>query len=199
MLFYEFTVYQTDIRGQRESGQANILTLVSHLSPQSEMLIVKKSSWTTWDVAARLYMRMAATSPGLAKVGCTEIFAQTHSCWSFLKFLSESRSELVQQDHGGTGPGEHQPSGPLRVSRRPPSARLVRRGVHHAEVGAGSRAAQLPLGLSEGGGSDHSHHCGDGECTNAHLQIQPAPLTIRKETQVFVDDGSMRISWCYSA
>lgn len=70
--------------------------------------------------------------------------------------------------HGGTGPGEHQPAGPVRVPLRPSQAGLVRSRVHHAEVGAGGRTAQLPLGLPEGRRSEDGAQCGAGEETPEH-------------------------------
>lgn len=83
--------------------------------------------------------------------------------------------------HGGTGPGEHQPVGPVGVPLGAAEARLVRRGVHHAQVRAGSRTAQLPLGFPEGRRSDHGHQCGAGEentccidCTVVHPRVKPA-------------------------
>lgn len=66
-------------------------------------------------------------------------------------------------DHGGTGPGEHQHAGPVCVSCRSATARLVWCRVHHAEVCTGSRTPQFPLGFPEGRGSEHRHLCGAGK------------------------------------
>lgn len=76
--------------------------------------------------------------------------------------VTASLSEPLR-GHGGAGPGEHQPVGPVRVPLGAAEARLVRRGVHHAQVRAGSRTAQLPLGFPEGRRSDHGHRRGAGE------------------------------------
>lgn len=70
---------------------------------------------------------------------------------------------LLLLGHGGTSPGEHQPTGPLSVSCGPAAARFRRCRLHHAEVCARSRAAQLSLGFPEGWRSEHRHHCGAGE------------------------------------
>lgn len=85
------------------------------------------------------------------------------------KISSEEASSLELREwkltrcHGGAGPGEHQPAGPVYVPLRPPRTRLVRGRVHLAEVGSGSRTAQLPLGLPEGGRGEGGRQRGAGE------------------------------------
>lgn len=90
---------------------------------------------------------------------------------SWRDHLTDRASETDQSNfsssslwgHGGTGPGEHQPAGQVRVPLGPSEAGLVRSRVYHAEVSAGGRTAQLPLGFPEGRRSDHGPQRGAGE------------------------------------
>lgn len=92
--------------------------------------------------------------------------------------VAASLSEPVR-GHGGAGPGEHQPVGPVRVPLGAAEARLVRRGVHHAQVCAGSRTAQLPLGFPEGRRSDHGHQCGAGEENTCCIDCPVVPARVK--------------------
>lgn len=149
-----FPVFNNTSKTEQQSIQANIPTLVSHVSPQWEML-----NRQIRPMCAGVQLYIFSGSPGLHEWLST---ALCKPClWS--QRLRGLQVRDRSQSHGGTGPGEHQPAGPLRVPLRSSSARFVRSCVHHAEVCTGSRTSQLPLGLWEGRGGDHGHQRGAGE------------------------------------
>lgn len=145
----------------KESGAAgdvgtNTLTSVANTSPWGEIVMVERAGRRR--VAAPYICRRFR----LAQFGSGQTVED-----SGVEKDQSHLSVATCRSHGGTGPGEHQPAGPVRVPLRPTQAGLVRSRVHHAEVSAGGRTAQLPLGLPEGRRSDDGPQCGDGEETPA--------------------------------
>lgn len=124
----------------------------------------------TWARACGLYMQKVRTHTVWSWTDCDGAAKQLYRPTDSVLERDQSNFSYVSRPfgsqlwgHGGTGPGEHQPAGQVRVPFGPSEAGLVRSGVHHAEVSAGGRTAQLPLGFPEGRRSDNGPQCGAGE------------------------------------
>lgn len=150
-------------RGQSQWTQANVLTLVSNVSPGSKMVNCQK---------VQLDHVSCPTGPTYLYV--PPVCGDGSTSWTKSPAHTVTQPYIqphLVQDHGGTGPGEHQPAGPVCVPRWPSTARVFWSHLYFIEVRPRSRIVELSMGFPEGWRSEHCHHSGDGEssCDVTHL------------------------------